>query len=44
MKMYLIIFSDGGSITRFAEDENELKAAIVEEFPGRAVKTIRCLD
>jgi len=43
MKMYLVSFSDGISITRFAEDEAELKAALMEEFPGRAIKAIKCL-
>ena len=44
MNTYLVIFIDGTSITRFAEDEAELRAAITEEFPGRAIESIKNVD
>jgi hypothetical protein len=44
MSTYLVTFIDGTAITRFADDEADLKAALVEEFPGRELKSIEKLN
>lgn len=40
MKSFYIVFSDGGSCIRYAEDKNALIAELAEEFPGRKILSI----